>query len=171
MNTLKVLAAIAALCVLFTYTSCTGGGTVFRTHQDSMAFAKTYFDKYPEENSVKTVFNSVDSIAMKGIIPISWQTATKYSESYDQKPLIYNPAGDPLKGYFVDSAGFSLIQANPQIKGLYLRFGRKTDGAFTIMLLGTDSKNYLIKDSKTNGDANFDNTLPCPKECPPNETP
>jgi hypothetical protein len=169
MKTLKVLTAIAAICVAFTYTSCTSGrGSAFKTHEDSLAFAKNYFNKYPDENSVVTRFSSDDTTIMKGIQPITWATVTKYSGKYDVKPLIYNSAGEALKGYMVDSTGFSMILANKEIKGVYLRLGRKDDGAVTIMLLGLDGKNHLIKDSTGgyNGDVNFDNTLACPKICP-----
>jgi hypothetical protein len=171
MKTLKVLTAMAAITMLFTYTSCTtGGGTGFTSKEDSMKFAQAYFDKYPEENSVKVKYG--DTVPMRSLQPITWAQETKYSLSYDKKPLIYSPTGVPLQGFFVDTTGYAMIQANKAIKGLYLRFGKKDDGSFTIMLLGTDSNNKLIKDSvKTGGygggiPSNFDNTPSCPNFCP-----
>ncbi|MCP9752558.1 hypothetical protein [Ferruginibacter sp. HRS2-29] len=171
MKTLKMLTAIAAIAVLFTYTSCTtGGGGGFTSKEDSMKFAQAYFDKYPEENSVKVKYG--DTLPMKSLQPITWVEETRYSKSYDKKPLIYSPTGVALQGFFVDSSGFAQVLANKAIKGLYLRFGKKDDGSFTIMLLGTDGNNKLIKDSVKGGGyggdipSNYDNTPSCPNHCP-----
>lgn len=170
---IKTLLAIAAITVLLTYTSCvSGSGGGFKSHEDSMRFAKAYYDKYPEENSVKIKYNSADSIAAKGFGPITWEQVLAYKARYDKKPVIYSPTGVALDGFVIDTAGYNMILANKDIKGLYLRLGIKDDGAYTLMTLGTDSSGRVMKlsgksiNGVTNGNSNFDNIAICPTYCP-----
>ena len=173
MRLLTALAGILLLCFMLTYTSCTNGaGTTFRTKEDSLAFAKTYFEKYPGENSVRVKYGNEDTL-MKGIKPITWATVKTYQSNYDKNPFILSPTGVPLNGFTVDSTGYAKLLNSKKIKGLYLRFGVKVDGAFTIMILGTDAKGNVMKDTINIkggvGDGtgtNYDDTPPCPTACP-----
>lgn len=171
MKMFTTLTAVAGLCILLTYSSCTSGGGGFTTKEDSLRFAKAYFKKYPDENSVTTKLQSADSIVARGFGPISWDQVLDYKKNYDKNPIIYGPDGVALHGFTIDSTGYRLIQRSRQIRGLYLRFGRKVDGVFTIMVLGMDSKGNVIKDSSLlEGDENsdFDNVPKCPMDCPEN---
>jgi hypothetical protein len=175
MKILTALAGVCAISLLVTFVSCTSGdGVILKSRADSLRFARGYFDKYPEENSLKIKYRSADSVVAKGVHPITWLEVEKYKKSYDKHPLIFSSDGKALNGFLIDSTGYALILGNKNIKGLYLRLGKKDDGAFTIMLLGTDAKGAVIRDTTytnqgtydTNGD--FDNVLPCPTNCPPN---
>ncbi len=174
MKMIKALAVFAGLCILLTYTSCTSGGSGFTTKQDSLNFAKAYFNKYPDENSVIAKYNSDDSVVAKGFGPISWTTVKAYEQAYDKNPLIFSLDGKPLKGYIIDTAGYSMLKANKAIKGIYMRLGKKADGAITIMILGLDASGEILKDSAEkmpgeNPPGTYDNTDPCPKNCPAND--
>ena len=172
---LSFFAVVGLTCLLF-ITSCKQPVSTFESKEDSLSFAKTYFDKYPEDNSVKTKLKS-DTGSANAVQPINWEEVLRYREQYDKHPLIYNLKGEALKGFSVDANGYSLIKGNNSIMGLYLRLARKDDGSFTIMLLGTDEKGNVIgenqqmqmrsaKDSTINSD--FDYVDPCPDGCPPN---
>lgn len=173
MKLLTAFAATLLLCFALTQTSCSNGNdVVFKTKDDSLKFAKAYYQKYPGENSVTTQYRS-DSAGATGFGPILWKDVLNYEAAYDKQPIIYNPAGVALQGFAIDTTGYSMIQKNPIIKGLYLRFGRKYDGSFTIMVLGTNAKGYIMTDNiakdSTLGDgapSNFDNIPPCPQICP-----
>lgn len=169
------MAGITAIFGLITFASCNSGdGVSIKSRADSLRFARTYFNKYPEENSLKIKYRSADSIVAKGVRPITWGEVERYKVSYDKHPLIFSPDGTTLNGFLIDSTGYSLIVRNKNIKGLYLRLGKKDDEAYTIMLLGTDISGAVIRDSgyvnqgtySISGD--FDNVLPCPTNCPPN---
>ena len=170
MRPLTALAGIFLLCLIFTYTSCTNGsGTIFRTKEDSLAFAKNYFEKYPGENNVRVKYGG--DTTMKGLTPISWPTVKAYQSNYDKNPFILSPAGVPLNGFNIDSAGYTKLLNSKNIKGLYLRFGVKSNGAFTILILGTDAKGNVMKDTIRGGvgdgtGTNYDETPPCPVNCP-----
>lgn len=152
--------------------SCNSGpNTVFKSKSDSLSFAKAFFDRYPDENSVRVKYRSADSVIAKGVQPISWKVVEQYQQSYDKHPLIYGLDGLPLQGYLIDSAGYSMITQNRNIKGLYLRFGKKADSAVTIMILGTDIRGNIIRDTilsypESGNSGDFDNIGPCPTVCP-----
>lgn len=174
MKILPSLLTLALLCALITYTSCVNQTSEFRTKEDSLKFAKSIFAKYPDENSVITPYRYEDTSMKKVFKPISWEEVETYKKLYDRKPIIYGPDGVAMKGYFIDSTGYSMIKSNPIIKGLYLRLGRKPDGLFTIMVLGTDRKGNVVRDmmgkemlpKQPKDSTNFDNTPPCPNDCP-----
>lgn len=169
------IAALLCFGVLYLLPSCQQPGASFQTKEDSLKFAKAYFDLYPNDNSVVTKWNS-DSGSSSAVQPINWDEVLRYKEQYDKHPLIYNIKGEALKGFLVDANGYSQIKGNNDIKGLYLRLARKDDGAFTIMLLGTDETGRVIGENKAQmrsaedsaKDSDFDNVDPCPASCPPN---
>ncbi len=169
------LSFLVTICIImmFFVSGCNQSPTAFNTKEDSLKFAKAYFEVYPQENSVKTLLKSGSS----AVQPISWEEVLKYRDQYDKQPLIYNLKGEALKGFGVDTNGYNQIKMNNNIRGLYLRLARKDDGTFTIMLLGTDEKGNIIgenpqtqrrsaKDSTK--DSDFDYVDPCPSNCPPN---
>lgn len=174
----RIFAIAGAVCItglVFT-TGCQQPGKAFTTKEDSLNFAKAYFNQYPEENSVKTKLKS-DSGSASAVQPLNWAEVLRYRDQYDKQPLIYNIKGDALKGFSVDANGYNQIKSNSFIKGLYLRLGRKDDGTFTIMLLGTDGNGKVLgenqqtqrkalKDSTEQTD--YDNVEPCPANCPEN---
>lgn len=176
-----MLRKITLLCViilagLLFITGCNQPGSNFTTKEDSLNFAKAYFDQYPEENSVKTKLKS-DTGSATAVQPISWEEVLRYRDQYDKQPLIYNLKGEALKGFAVDANGYNQIKMNNNIRGLYLRLARKDDGTFTIMLLGTDDKGNVIGDNTqtqlksatdSSKDSDFDYVDPCPANCPPN---
>ncbi len=175
MKKLTVIAAITAILGLITFASCNSGdGVTLKSRADSLRVARAYFNKYPDENSLKIKYQSADSIVAKGVRPITWGEVERYKANYDKRPLIFNPDGKALNGFLIDSTGYSLIVRNKNIKGLYLRLGKKDDEVFTIMLLGTDITGAVIRDSgyvnqgTYSASGNFDNVLPCPTNCPPN---
>lgn len=167
---------MVAITGLIFISSCKQQGSAFNNREDSLKFAKAYFDQYPEDNSVKTLLKS-DSGSSSAVQPLNWEEVLRFREQYDKHPLIYNLKGEALKGFMVEAIGYDKIKMNNNIKGLYLRFARRDNGAFSIMLLGTDEKGNVIgenqraqkKSAKDSAeDSDFDNLEPCPIDCPPN---
>ena len=158
--------------------SCNGtSSTQFSTKQDSLSFAKAVFLKYPGQgNSVlsDTVppVRSGTSRDTTGMQPISWETVKLYSDYYDKDPQLKAPQGYYYQGFTVDTAGYSTLFKTTAIKGLYLRLGRKPDGAYTVMILGLDANGKRISAGEINrveGDPaipDFDQLKPCPEYCP-----
>lgn len=161
-------------------TSCTQqqGGTILKTKTDSVQFAKAVYALYPTEVVQAPILDTLaPSITDKeGVMPIPWDTVLAYKQFYAKNPQLYNPSKQPYEGFSIDPNGYRMIKENELIKGLYLCLGRKGDGAYTIMLLGTDENGYLINKGKTQGrlanpkdSTNFDNVVPCPEQCIPIE--
>ena len=176
MKQLFALLSVIGFSGLLFISSCKQQDSGFSSKSDSLSFAKAYFDQYPEENNVKTQLKS-DSGSASAVQPINWEEVLRFRAQYDKQPLIYNLKGAALKGFSVDANGFRQIRNNENILGLYLRFARRDDGSFTIMLLGTDEKGNVIEGNQqtqmksakdSTMDSDFDNVDPCPEGCPPN---
>lgn len=164
---------IIFFCVV-SFTACNGDGAKqFSTKEDSVSFARSVLEKYP--GGITSMQDTTPSIAQpfseKGMQPISWDTVVSYRNYYDKSPLLFNPLKQPYKGFSIDAAGYTNLLSNPAIKGLYLRLGRKGDGSYTIMVLGTDSEGNILQTgaalpATSQAISNFDNTIPCPDLCP-----
>lgn len=174
-RTINLLCVVVLTGLIF-FTSCKQPGSSFINKEDSLSFAKAYYDLYPEENSVKTLLKP-DSGSISAVQPISWEQVIRFRDQYDKHPLIYNLKGEALKGFSVDANGYNQIKSNDAINGLYLRLARKDNGAFTIMLLGLDENGKVIGEGQqiqmraakdSTHDSDFDNIDPCPANCPPN---
>lgn len=179
-NLLKVLASL--LFIAWVLSGCDSGNTTqnFNNKEDSLQFARSVMQQYGRSSVLLS--QEKDSaprsrvMGMDSMQPITWKTYLKYRDHYDQNPLIFNPDKTAYKGYTIDAAGYARLMNNPSIKGLYLRLGRKDDGSYTIMILGTDAEGQVLNTSdslstKGGGDSNFDNILPCPVNCPKIENP
>lgn len=173
---LKVLALLFVVVSLSIGCDSRKNGPALSSKNDSLAFARNVMKAYGTENVLSGQEQErpagariMDKDSMQ---PISWATYLKYRDFYDKNPLIFNPDNKPYKGYTIDAAGYAKLMANPAIKGLYLRLGRRDDGSYTIMILGTDASGQVLNSSDSldlgdgGGDTNFDNILPCPAHCP-----
>lgn len=174
----KSILAFSALlfCLLFIETSCTRqkGRAGFTNKADSIQFAKAVYALYPNEVATPPVFDTLTPpiTEKEGVIPIPWDTVVAYKQFYDKDPKLFNPLKQPYQGFSIDPNGYSMIKGNELIKGLYLCLGRKGDGAYTIMLLGTDENGNLINKGNTQSklanpkdSTNFDHLEPCPNNC------
>ncbi len=179
-NLLKVLASL--LFVASVSSGCDSGNSTqnINSKEDSLKFARSVLQQYGRESILLT--QEQDSaprsrvLGTDGMQPITWETYLKYRDYYDKNPLMFNPDKKPYKGYSIDAAGYARLMNNPAIKGIYLRLGRKDDGSYTIMILGTDANGQVLNTSDSlsadgDGDSNFDNILPCPTNCPKIENP
>ncbi len=179
-NLCIVLASL--LFVAYLTSGCDAGKTTqnLNNKEDSLQFARSVLQKYGSENILLS--QEQDSapssrvMGMDSMQPITWATYLKYRDYYDQNPLLFNPDKKAYKGYTIDAAGYAKLIGNPAIKGVYLRLGRKEDGSYTIMILGTDASGQILTTSdmlstEGDGDTNFDNILPCPTNCPKIENP
>ena len=164
----------AVLIMAIHVTSCTNRSTsaAFNSKEDSLKFARAVYVRYATEvrqDKLDTSWMPGDV----GVHPISWDTVQAYQAFYDKEPQIFNPQNQPYKGFGIDANGYAWIVKNKAIKGLYLRLGRKGDGSYTIMLLGTDSSGNILQKKNlgtavgTDGEpSNFDNVAACPSLCP-----
>ena len=156
------------------FTACNGdGGKQFSTKEDSLSFARSVMEKYP--GTLTTMQDSIPAKAKpfseNGMQPISWDTVVSYRTYYDKNPLIFNPQKQPYKGFSIEAAGYTNLLSNPAIKGLYLRFGRKGDGTYTMMVLGADSDGNILQTgaelpATSQAISNFDHVGSCPDACP-----
>jgi hypothetical protein len=176
LKSISIACCLAAVAGLF-FTGCKSNGSEspFSTKEDSIKFARAVYKLYPKE-----VRQDADTLIMPGtgVQPIPWDTVLAYQNYYDRDPKIFDPANKPYKGFSIDPNGYNMITANTAIKGLYLRLGRKADGSYTIMLLGTDTAGNILQKKNLEarpaggdggGSTNFDNTIPCPANCPDND--
>lgn len=170
------------LAVLFAVASVTSGCDSRKTTEslnnknDSLKFARSVMKAYGTESVLaeqeQEPPQKAGMMAGDSMRPISWETYVQYRDYYDKNPVLMNPDSKPYKGYTIDASGYNKLLNNPAIKGLYLRLGRKEDGSYTIMILGTDAGGQVLTTSDTlvtgsgNGDSNFDNLNPCPLNCP-----
>ncbi len=172
---LKVLALVLFVGALTA--SCDSGknGPTLTNKNDSLTFARNVMKAYGGEAILSDQQQDrpagARTMGKDSMQPISWATYLKYKNYYDKNPLIFNPDNKAYKGYTIDAAGYARLMSNPAIKGLYLRLGRKDDGSYTIMILGTDGSGQVLNSSDSlelggNGDTNFDNVIPCPTNCP-----
>jgi len=171
----KVLHFVMSLLIIISFmSSCTNPSTsTFNNKEDSLKFARAVYQIYADDFAGETI-DTAWLPGEKGVHPISWDTVQSYQDFYDKEPKILDPNKQPYKGFSIDPNGYAWIKKNKIIRGLYLRLGRKGDGSYTIMLLGTDSLGKIIQKkslrSSTGGTApdpsNFDNTIPCPDQCP-----
>lgn len=155
------------------FNACNGDGAKqFSTKEDSLSFARSVMEKYPV--GLKSMQDSTPAKALPfsqtGLQPISWDTVVSYRNYYDKNPLLFNPLKQPYKGFSIDAAGYTNLLSNSAIKGLYLRLGRKGDGAYTIMVLGTDNAGNILQTdaalpATSQAISNFDNLNPCPDIC------
>lgn len=165
---------VIALLIVAGFSRCSNpaSGTIFQTKEDSINFARAVYQLYRQD-----VTNSAPDTSLlpgtDGVHPITWDTVQAYQEFYDKDPRLFNLKNEPYKGFSIDANGYAWIKKNTAIQGLYLRLGRKGDGSYTIMLLGTDSSGNILQKKSlrtaadANGDpSNFDNTIPCPDDCP-----
>ncbi|HSN60606.1 MAG TPA: hypothetical protein VLR49_06710 [Ferruginibacter sp.] len=175
------LAAAFLFSGIFLFSCNTGNsGKQLNNKEDSLNFAREIIQKYGTNGALLSPEQDTPvkarTLTGKGVEPITWDTVMSYQDYYDKDPLLFSPEKKAYKGFSVDPRGYSMITGNSNIKGLYLRLGRKADGAYTIMILGTDSLGNILQKNNVqskslDGDAysNFDNTTPCPDICPEND--
>lgn len=185
----SIFFSLAAASLMLLMLSCKNqqASNPFPTKADSIQFAKMVIKTYPDWRGEQLPGpDSPGSMQPgKGILPISWDTVKSYQANYDADPKLYNPAKVAYKGFRIDPAGYAVIIGNEKIQGLYLRLGKKNNGEYTIMVLGTDSTGNLVNGASTttakmmqdssgdgNGaedDTNYDHLDPCPQNCPDND--
>ncbi|ODT54273.1 MAG: hypothetical protein ABS68_02820 [Niastella sp. SCN 39-18] len=170
---------LRAICIIYLFIcveSCQSPQSpAFNNKQDSLAFAQSVAKLYPLE-VCPPKGPVTDTAKTTKITSISWPTVLDYEQRYDRNPQIKSPGGDYYQGFSIDTEGWSMLQQQTSIKGLYLRLGQKPDLSYTIMLLGTDANGKIInqviaKDSlqkqyEAEKFTNFDNLEPCPAFCP-----
>ena len=148
-----------------------------QTKTDSLEFARKVMEMYPDSalatpiRSARTSRAAVGdtTIDLSGYLP--WDSVIKYKDNYDKDPFVIPGVPKGYFGFMMNKQTYRAILDNANIEGLYLRFGRKSDGTYTIMILGTDAEGKLLEFSNEQAGgahSNFDNTLPCPSNCPGN---
>ncbi|MBC7935791.1 MAG: hypothetical protein H7Y86_10615 [Rhizobacter sp.] len=175
--------SLLGLCVVVSlFSGCAeNSGKQFSTKQDSLTFARAVMETYGPEQPDAVRYDTVPPVKGRnfqtdpdgGIQPIDWSTVLLYQSNYDKDPQIKSPQGIFYQGFSVDSAAYKAIITTASIKGLYLRLGKKPDGSYTIMILGLDANGNVMGGNKANkadggpnDDTNWDNTFPCPENCP-----
>jgi hypothetical protein len=141
-----------------------GGSSSMKTKEDSLAFARAVMERYPERATSRAMMMAADSSGEIAPPEIAWDSVVKYRDRYDKNPFALEAAEKPINGYVVDESTYALITGNPDIKSLFLAFGRKADESHTIMLLGLDADGKMISDDAKH--ANYDYSSPCPDRCP-----
>lgn len=169
----SVRAALFFAMLAFVASCNSGDSKTFSNKTDSLAFAQAVMDQYPEARSTRMVSDTSTPASSKpgdSFSPISWQTVEDFSKRYDESPGLKSPQGFYYQGYSIDTAGYNRLMKTTSIKGLYLRLGKKPDGDYTIMILGTDANGKIINTEATAASprdtTNFDNIPPCPDLCP-----
>ena len=161
------------LVVLLINTGCNNNSNndCFKTQKDSIEFVKKVMNVYPNEfpsvktESTKNIPKDVSAFSAVPFQGITWQTVMDYSTAHDSAPLMAI-GGVVVKGLMIDENGLTTIRGlRSQIKKIYLRFGRKSNGDYTIMLLPVDDSGNV---NKTDGLNNYDHLDPCPTYCPKN---
>ncbi|MEO6540543.1 MAG: hypothetical protein ABIN74_06130, partial [Ferruginibacter sp.] len=144
----KIPFTIFLFAILLSFSACNdnSGKDCFKTKQDSLAFAKTVFMLYPIEKNVPLIVTFSERTAAAPSEPVPWDTIDRYKSQYDANPLLQKPGpgGAYYKGFILDAASFTAFKSNADCAQLYLRFGTKDNGEYTIMVLPMDkSKNLL----------------------------
>jgi hypothetical protein len=170
-----ILATLITCAGLLALSSCNDntGGTSFKTKEDSINFAKSVMEIYPDSARpvIRRMARSMAADTVNpGMMPIPWDTLTNYVKAYneDSRKLL-NPNGKPYEGFTIDAEGYRLLLENADIQGLYLRLAKKADGSYTIIIMGTDGNGKPLQNSATppsSGNSIFDNLRPCPDVCP-----
>lgn len=148
-----------------------------QTKTDSLEFARKVMEMYPDSTvataprMARTSRAAVGdtSVDLTGYLP--WDSILKYRDNYDKEPFVIPGVSKGYFGFMVSKETYRAMLNNPKIEGLYLRFGKRSDGNYTIMILGTDASGNLIEfssESAAGGQSNFDNLTPCPNACPGN---
>ncbi len=148
-----------------------------QTKTDSLDFARKVMEMYPDSaistpaRSARTSRAAVGdtSIDLSGYLP--WDSVLKYKDNYDKDPFVMPGLPKAYFGFMLKKETYRAILDNASIEGLYLRFGRRSDGTYTIMVLGTNADGNLIEFSNeqaAGAHSNFDNLTPCPFTCPSN---
>lgn len=148
-----------------------------QTQSDSLEFARKIIEMYPDSTVATAPLTARTSraplgdtsIDLSGFLP--WDSVIKFKDNYDKDPFVIPGVTKGYFGFMVSKETYRAMLDNTNIEGLYLRFGRKSDGNYTIMLLGTNAAGNLIEFSNeqaAGAHGNFDNTLPCPSNCPGN---
>ncbi len=170
----KTLFVAAVLAISSSIISCDSTDSkTFSNKNDSVAFARAVLDQYPEASSGRLVSDTTGFPLPgpgDGFSPISWETVEDYSKRYDADPCLKSPTGVFYQGFSIDTAGYTRLMRTPSIKGLFMRLGKKPDGGYTIMILGTDAEGKIINTASVAGapkdSTNFDQIPPCPAQCP-----
>jgi hypothetical protein len=172
----------------------TGSSSCFKTKEDSIVFARKVDSIYPKQISNTQL--KVDSLPRKplevsfavpkstmeklapnaryNMMPISFDDVELFARNYDHDPLLKEPGtnGRPYKGFKIDASAYSLLKRkHGGYEELYLRFGRRPSGEYTIMILPMRGNRLAYRgprdDSKrTDPDNNYDHVDPCPDRCP-----
>lgn len=156
------------ISMIFVITACNNQSesTCFKTREDSLAFAKLVMEKYPDtlpKEEMKIWVSQENKIAAAG--PISWATVEAYSASHDSSPL-FRIGGQTVKGLMVDATGLNYVRglSAANYSKLYLRFGKKPDGSYTVIILPVKTNGEIEKIDNRN----YDHLDPCPTSCPTN---
>lgn len=181
MRNFFALCLLGAFLVCSLLSSCNGtADKQFSSKQDSLSFAQAVMAKYPEANASASADTLSPAGAVKGrtfqtggMEPVNWATVLLYQSNYDKDPQLKSPQGYYYQGYLIDSAAYQKIIKTPSIKSLYCRLGKKPDGSYTILILGLDANGNVMGGNKANKadggaaeDTNYDNSQPCPQNCP-----
>jgi len=141
----------------------------FATKTEALHFADSIYASYPgvTRASVAT-FTRKDTLT-----PIDWDVVIQYSRNYDDSPLLKKPDMTPYKGFLIDSAGYALlVRKHNKYKQVYLRFGRRSNGEYTIMVLPMAADSIIHRGrrnpNKATDNNNYDHLDPCPEQCPTN---
>lgn len=165
----KLISSLPILLLVF-LAACNNQSksTQFKTREDSLAFARAVISAYDtswKPESLAVTERDVQKFSAAAFAPITWQDVVDFSNSHDAAPL-FRRGGVPVKGLMVDANGLSYIRSLPAAtySKLYLRFGKKADGSYTVMLMPVRTNGQVDKvDNK-----NYDHLDPCPSSCPTN---
>ena len=170
MPTKNLIAVIISMGIIGAVSCNETGSGKAGTKEDSLRIAKKIAEDYPVELS-KLSSMSKSALSLEQTY-ITWDTVLAYKNDYDKNPLFCIEGKEPIKGFLVNKETYKSMMENTNIEGLYLRFGKKGDGTYTMMLLGTDAEGNLLEmTNEVDPDqprANFDHSSPCPTSCPPN---
>lgn len=140
----------------------------FKTREDSLAFAQAVikmYDTATKPESVTIMERDAQKFSTTAFAPLPWQSVVDFANAHDTTPL-FRLGGVPVKGLMVDATGLNYLRALPAAtySKLYLRFGKKTDGSYTVMILPVKTNGQVeMVDNK-----NYDHLDPCPSSCPTN---
>lgn len=166
----KIISTLSLVTLLF-LAACNNGEdqVCFKTQEDSLKFARAVMSKYADSLAKNESINWVDASQKMAAAPLAaplpWDSVVKYANAHDASPL-FRIGGNPTKGLMVDENGLNYVRGLDQrnYTKLYLRFGKKSNGDYTVILLPVKPNGEIEKIDNRN----YDHLDPCPSSCPTN---
>ena len=138
MKTIKVLSLVFVSLVLFSSCDIFGPSKVL-TSADSLKIAESYYKSNPTKSKVFLKTTPTDIV--KGI---TLEEATTYNDLYKKEPAFFTDKNEAINGFMFKGDELMKFTRNPQLRGIFVTFGKTQDGAVSLMMQGTDSSNTII---------------------------